>query len=182
MLHKQAPPSPSVEGMLGRAKFPLLCPCCKGIFRDEFQLIVQNGLTGLLGIVGAEDEDSLAVEQEGVHVGDADAGLRECLNGIGGTPRLVVKLNGEDVAERYSYSGFLQLLVCTQRFAADEAVDTILCRVGNGGSNDLDSSLLQNLETFRLSTTRTALPSLTGSVPLETRRMRGFSRISSPIW
>ena len=112
----------------------------KCIFGNVLQVVLENGLAGLFSIVGTEDEDSLAVQQERVHIGDADAGLREGLNSIGSTTGLVVELDSEDVAQGNGHAGLLQLLKSAQRFAADEAVDAILCRIGNGGSNNLECS------------------------------------------
>ena len=57
----------------------LLCQCVEVFLGNELQVVEDDGLTGLVRIVGAEHDDPLALQQEGVHVGDADTLVGEHL-------------------------------------------------------------------------------------------------------
>lgn len=59
---------------------------------DVAEVVLSDDLDGEGAVVGAEDHDALATEEEGVHVDEADAGLAEGLDGVGGASRLVVEL------------------------------------------------------------------------------------------
>ena len=113
---------------------------------DTLEVVVFDNTCGLFSVIGAEDEDSLAAQQERVHVGDADASLAEDLNGFCGTTGLVVNLDGEYIAKSNSHACLLQFFASTQGLAADEAIDTILCRIGNGGGNNLNLCFLQGVQ------------------------------------
>ena len=52
------------------------------LFLNDREIVGDNGLTGLFGIVRTEDQYALAVEQEGIEVGDADAFAGEDLDGV----------------------------------------------------------------------------------------------------
>lgn len=164
---------------------------------------------GLVGVVGAEDEDAFPLQQEGVQVGDADAFAGEKFNGIGGLAGTVVEFDGEHFAERNGDTGFPEDLVGLVGLGADDAEDAVIDGIGNGGGDELDILLLEEPEDphqgaglvfdedgelldshngsgiqyfFLVSTTRTALPSLLGRVFLGTRRTLGVIRISSRSW
>ena len=98
---------------------------------DVAELVVDDDLLGLFSILGAEHHDALAVQQEGVHVGNRNAGLRERLYSIGATAGLVVQLQGEDVGEGNGNAAILQLFVGAEGFTTNETVDAVLCRVGD---------------------------------------------------
>ena len=64
---------------------------------DEFEAVQDDCLSRTFCVVGAEDKYSLAVEQEGVHIGDADVGIADDAHGISGTSRHVVEFDGKHV-------------------------------------------------------------------------------------
>jgi uncharacterized protein YaaN involved in tellurite resistance len=45
---------------------------------------------------------------------------------------LVVELKGQHITQGYCHTSLLQLLIGTEGLRTDKAVDTILCRIGNG--------------------------------------------------
>ena len=66
-----------------------LCLLRERVFRNEGKVVLGNRLAGQLCVVGTEHEDALATIQEGIDVGDADAGLAEEFDDIGRTAGLL---------------------------------------------------------------------------------------------
>ena len=113
---------------------------------DDAEAVGGDDLRGLFGIVRAEDEDALSVQQEGIQVGDADSFAGEDLDGVGGLAGTVVELDGEHFAERHGDTGFLEDAASLLRLGADDAEDAEVGGVGDGGGDQLDILLLEQLE------------------------------------
>lgn len=64
----------------------------------------------------------------------------------GSTTWLVVELNDIHVDEIDGHSRIGEDEVCLFGIVADDAIDGVVGGVGNGGSNDLDASTLQQVE------------------------------------
>ena len=116
------------------------------LLRNDGKTVGGDDLGGLFGVVGAEDEDSLSIQQEGVQVGDADTFAREDLDGVGGLAGTVVEFDGEHLAERDGHSGFPEDVVSLFRLRADDAADTIIDGIGDGRGDQLDILLLEKPE------------------------------------
>ena len=124
----------------------LLCLLGEGFFGNEGEIVLGNGLASQLGIVGTEHQDALSCIEEGVDVGDADTCLAEKLDDIGCATRSVVELQSEDVGNGNGNAGFLQFVAGALGLCTDDAKDSVLGRIGNGGGNELDVCVLQGLE------------------------------------
>ena len=59
------------------------------------QAVGFDGAFGSGGVVGAEDEDGFAVQEDRVQVGDADAFVGEDFHRVGGAAGFVVELDSE---------------------------------------------------------------------------------------
>ena len=63
----------------------------------EFQVVQDDCLPCLLGVFRAEDENALAIKQEGIHICNTDVCIADGANGIGSASWFVVKLQCKDV-------------------------------------------------------------------------------------
>ncbi len=113
---------------------------------DELEVVEDDSFAGTFGIFGAENEDALAAEQEGIEVGNADVRLAEDLDGVGSTAGLVVQSNGKHVGEGHGDACLLQFFVGTGWLGTDDTVDAIFHRVGNGGGDELYVGFLEDLQ------------------------------------
>lgn len=108
--------------------------------------LLLDDLLRALRVGSAEHEDALAREEEGVHVGYADACFGKESQHAGRLAWSVLKLDGEDVGERCRDALLLQYDEGTLGVVADDAIDAKVLRVGYGGSNNLDACLLERVE------------------------------------
>lgn len=113
------------------------------------ELAVGDDFAGLHLVVRAEYEDALAVKQEGIHIGDVDAGVAEDFHYIGGSAGMVVKLEGEHVRESHCYACILEAVAGAARFGADDAEDAVLGGICNRAGDHLDVGTLHLLKHHR---------------------------------
>ena len=100
----------------------------------------------LFRIGRTEHEDTLARQQEGVHVGNADVGLgKECQH-AGCLAWLVFELDGKDIGDGCRDALFFQHDKGTLWVITDDAIDAEILRVGNGGGNYLDACSLEHIQ------------------------------------
>ena len=125
-------------------------PFCEVCLGEVGQLVVGNGLLGQFRIVGAEDEYALFAKEESIDVGKADASLAEQFHHVCSTARSVVKLQGKHIRQGNGNASLAQLFASTHRFSTDDAQDSILGRIGNGGRYELDIGFLQQLQHIEL--------------------------------
>jgi len=118
------------------------------LLADDLEIVGGDDLGSLVGVVRTEDQDALAVQQEGIQVGDADAFTGEELDGVGCLARTVVEFDCEDFAERDGHAGLLEDAVRPLRLGADDTADTIVGGIGDGGSDELDVLLLEEFQHF----------------------------------
>ena len=113
---------------------------------DDAEAVGGDDLRGLFGIVRAEDEDALSIQQERVQIGDADPFAGEDRDSVGGLTGTVVEFDGEYFAERNGDAGFLEDVACLFGLGTDDAEDAEVGGVGNGGGDQLDVLLLEQPE------------------------------------
>ena len=102
-----------------------------------------DDLAGLLRLVRADDHDTLAVQQEGIHVGDADTGVAECLDGVRRTAGTVVHFDGEHLREGDGHAGLLEGGAGAVGLAADNPENAVFGRLRNRAGDHLDTGPLQ---------------------------------------
>lgn len=101
---------------------------------------------GAVDVGGPEDEHALAFIKEGVEIGNADAVFRKAGDSLGGTARTVVQRQREDRRLGYGKSLAGKDAVRLLRVIAEDAADTVVGRIGQGGGNKLDAGLGKRLE------------------------------------
>ena len=116
------------------------------LFRYETYLVENHQFVGLVGGVGAEDEDAFAFEEETVHIGDVHSAFGEDVYDVGGGTGLVVYLNCKYISELHVDVGGAENVVSLQRLSTNDAVDAKFLRVGNRGGNYLYAFLAQKVE------------------------------------
>lgn len=106
--------------------------------RKGVQTVIPDDLLRLFHLVRAEDEDAPPLDDEGVHVGDSHPRLAEACHHVGGAAGPVVQFDGKDIGDGRGHARLLEFQAGAFGFVADDAVDTIVRRIGDGAGDDLD--------------------------------------------